>query len=640
MIKINDVFNYKFISGLSLSPKKEKIGFVVYQGDLEENRYHARFNFYNRNKKELVESIKNKQIEQFKWIDEQTIVIFKKEEWENEGALLEGTVFSKLNVESGEESTWCRVPYLVKSFECLENGDLIILSSYDGQEDKSEEAIIIDEIPFWSDGQGITNKIRNRMYRWHSKTDEVTPITDELTNVNFMTLHKNEVLFVAKRFTDKSNLVPGAYAYDSQTGNTKTLLPENLYRIEYLNYIGGKPFFIGADSKTALATDNPKFYFIENEQAKLWIDTDFSCRDTVGSDCRYGENQTFRVEGDVLYLVSTHERSSFIKKISLDGTIEILTKDDGSIDGFDVAEDEIVFTGLRGTKLMEIYSQKNGVENQLTEINQQALVGKDISTPEPMVFENNGYNVHYVVLKPARFDENKKYPAVLYIHGGAKVIYGTAFFHEMQMLANQGYFVIYGNPRGSDGQGSEFARLQGQYGIPDYSDMMKAVDTAMERYPQIDEEKLGVMGGSYGGIMTNWIIGHTNRFKCAISQRSLCNMVSSFGTADNGFNFVAEQMNSTPWKNHELLWQQSPLKYADKVETPALFIHPQEDYRCHYSESLQMFTALKYHGVDSRVCIIKGESHGLSRSGRPKSRVKRLEEIVNWLAKYLGGEAC
>jgi dipeptidyl aminopeptidase/acylaminoacyl peptidase len=165
--------------------------------------------------------------------------------------------------------------------------------------------------------------------------------------------------------------------------------------------------------------------------------------------------------------------------------------------------------------------------------------------------------------------------------------------------------------------------------------MMKAIDVASDNYPQIDTERLGVAGGSYGGIMTNWIIGHTDRFKAAVSQRSLCNMVSSFGTADNGFNFVAEQMASTPWENMDLLWHQSPLKYANKVQTPTLFVHSEEDYRCHYSESLQMFTALKYHGIDSRVCLIKGESHGLSRNGRPRSRIKRLEEITNWLDRYL-----
>lgn len=138
------------------------------------------------------------------------------------------------------------------------------------------------------------------------------------------------------------------------------------------------------------------------------------------------------------------------------------------------------------------------------------------------------------MLKPANFNPEKKYPAILYIHGGAKVLYTKVFFHEMQYLASEGYFVIYGNPRGSDGQGSDFARLLGHYGEPDFADLMKAMDTALELYPNIDADRLGVAGGSYGGIMTNWMVTHTNRFKAAVAQRSICSMVSTFGTADNG----------------------------------------------------------------------------------------------------------
>lgn len=544
------------------------------------------------------------------------------------------------------------MPLKIKEFKKISDNKFLIIAPYSGYEidlyrlegeeklnviaqmKENKDYQIIEEIPFWSDGQGHTSRKRDRLYLFDMKSGETTPLTDEYTNVNSFLVKDNKVIYVAKRYTDVNNFVPGIYQYDLETKETNIVLKEDVYRIEYLNFINDKMFFIGSQ-KTSLFTDNPKLYFIEDNEVKLWLDTDFSIGDTVSSDCKYGESDSIKVFKDELYLVSTHERSSFIKKISFNGEIEILTEDNGSVDGFDICDDEIMFIGLRGLDLQEIYSLKNMKETKLTNFNKYALKDKRVSTPATMVFENNGFLVHYVILKPVDFDENKKYPAVLYIHGGAKVIYGTVFFHEMQAIASRGYFVIYGNPRGSDGQGSEFAKLQGNYGIPDYSDMMKAMDTALETYPQIDKERLGVMGGSYGGILTNWIIGHTDRFKCAVSQRSLCNMISAFGTADNGFNFVSQQMASSPWNNIELLWQQSPLKYAENVTTPTLFIHSLEDYRCHYSESLQMFTALKYHGVDSKVCLFRGESHGLSRTGKPKHRVRRLQEIVNWLDKYL-----
>jgi dipeptidyl aminopeptidase/acylaminoacyl peptidase len=195
--------------------------------------------------------------------------------------------------------------------------------------------------------------------------------------------------------------------------------------------------------------------------------------------------------------------------------------------------------------------------------------------------------------------------------------------------------VFFCNPRGSDGRGDKFADIRGKYGSIDYEDIMRFTDLVLDKYPFIDEDRVGVTGGSYGGFMTNWIIGHTNRFKAAVSQRSISNWISKFGTTDIGYFFVEDQIGSTPWDDLDKLWDHSPLKYADRVVTPTLFIHSEEDYRCWLVEGIQMFTALKYHGVDARLCIFKGENHDLSRSGRPKSRLRRLEEISKWFDKYL-----
>lgn len=656
MVQLKDICDYKFISGLKLSPNNENAGFVVYQGNMKENKYDSYIWIYNRKTEECKKITPYGQELEFKWLDNDTILFpgLRDKNYVEKVKMGEPWTFLyKIDIKGGEVEEYCKIPLMVSKFEKVSDKEIVLTAAYNSYDvnlhelegENKLEAIeeikdnkdyeVVDEVPFWSDGKGYTNKKRNRLYIFNIETGKSVPVTDEFMNVNFFLVRDKKIIYVGKRYTDITNLVPGIYEYDSETELTDTILEDNIYKIEYLNFINDKMFFVGAYSKTSLATDNSKFYFIEDKEVKLWVDTDFSTRDTVFSDCRYGENESVRVYKDALYLVSTHERSSFIKKISIDGEIEILTADNGCVDGFEICDDEILFSGLRGLELPEIYSLKNNEENKLTHFNEHVLSDKKVSLPEIMVFENNGFFVHYIVLKPVDFDESKKYPAILYIHGGAKGVYGKVFFHEMQAIASKGYFVVYGNPRGSDGQGSEFAKLQGNYGIPDYNDMMKAMDVALERYSQIDKERLGIVGGSYGGIMTNWTIGHTERFKCAVAQRSLCNMISAFGTADNGFNFVSEQMASSPWNNFELLWQQSPLKYANRVKTPTLFIHSDEDYRCHYSEAFQMFTALKYHGIDSRVFLFRGESHGLSRMGKPKHRVRRLQEITNWLDKYL-----
>jgi acylaminoacyl-peptidase len=164
---------------------------------------------------------------------------------------------------------------------------------------------------------------------------------------------------------------------------------------------------------------------------------------------------------------------------------------------------------------------------------------------------------------------------------------------------------------------------------------MNFADAVLKDFPDIDRSRLGVTGGSYGGYMTNWIIGHTDRFKAAASQRSISNWISKFGVTDIGYYFNANQIQGTPWFQVENLWNASPLKYADKAKTPTLFINSDQDYRCWMSEGIQMFTALKFHGVDSRLCLFHGECHELSRSGKPRHRIRRLDEIIGWMNKYL-----
>jgi dipeptidyl aminopeptidase/acylaminoacyl peptidase len=209
----------------------------------------------------------------------------------------------------------------------------------------------------------------------------------------------------------------------------------------------------------------------------------------------------------------------------------------------------------------------------------------------------------------------------------------------MQAMAGRGYVILISNPHGSSGRGNAFADIRGKYGTIDYDDLIAVLDAALERDEFIDPERLGVMGGSYGGFMTNWIVGHTDRFKAAVSQRSISNWIHKFCTTDIGYYFNKDQMQTTPWEEggDEKMWWHSPLRYADKAKTPTLFIHSEQDYRCWLPEGLQMFTALRYHGVESRLVMFREEDHELSRSGKPKHRMRRLEEIVGWFDGHLKG---
>ena len=203
------------------------------------------------------------------------------------------------------------------------------------------------------------------------------------------------------------------------------------------------------------------------------------------------------------------------------------------------------------------------------------------------------------------------------------------------MWANDGYFVIICNPRGSEGKGDAFADVWGKMGTIDYQDLMEFADHAVKAYPDIDQKHMGVTGGSYGGFMTNWMIGHTDRFAAACSQRSITNWVSFEYASSIGYYWSKNFNRYKTTENVEYLWDASPLKYAHNCKTPTLFIHSDSDNVCWMAEGIQMYTAVKMAGAPAKLCLFKGEGHELSRSGRPQPRLGRLTEMHDWMEKYL-----
>ncbi|MCP4710134.1 MAG: S9 family peptidase, partial [Planctomycetes bacterium] len=202
--------------------------------------------------------------------------------------------------------------------------------------------------------------------------------------------------------------------------------------------------------------------------------------------------------------------------------------------------------------------------------------------------------------------------------------------HEFFYLAARGYVVYFCNPRGSEGYGEKHKQaIWNAQGTVDYADVMAWADY-MEKQHYIDKERMGVTGGSYGGFMTNWIIGHTDRFKAAVTQRSVSNFVSFWGSSDFNWLFQHEFGNKPPWEDLDNYWQQSPMKYIGNVKTPTLVIHSEQDLRCDMEQSEQVFVALKYLGVDTEMVRFPDEPHGLSRTGRTDRRIARLNHIARW----------
>lgn len=241
-------------------------------------------------------------------------------------------------------------------------------------------------------------------------------------------------------------------------------------------------------------------------------------------------------------------------------------------------------------------------------------------------------------MRPVRSGRDESLPAILEIHGGPAYMYGHSFFFEFQLLAARGYAVVFSNPRGSAGYGRDFMHaILRDWGGNDYADVMAGLDAALAR-GGLDGERLGVAGGSYGGYMTNWIVGHTDRFKAAVTMRSVVNVAHFFGTSDTGWWLAVDEIGALPWEDLDKLMRHSPITYVANIHTPLLILHSDQDLRCPIGEGEQLFSALAYLGREVKLVRFEGQSHGLSRTGHPRSRLIRLREIAGWFEQYISSK--
>ncbi|MFN2576670.1 MAG: prolyl oligopeptidase family serine peptidase [Pyrinomonadaceae bacterium] len=281
----------------------------------------------------------------------------------------------------------------------------------------------------------------------------------------------------------------------------------------------------------------------------------------------------------------------------------------------------------------ELWLVRGGWVARISNHNDNFRRGAALIEPEEFRFRSfDGSEVQGWLMKPSGWREDRKYPMVLSIHGGPHGMYGYAFNSSFQVFVARGYAVLYLNPRGSSGYGQKFSDgTINEWGGGDYRDLMAGVDEALRRYSWIDQYRLGVTGGSYGGFMTNWIITQTPRFKAAVSVASVSNLISFYSTSLYQ-DLMHAEFGGFPWDNYDLLWQWSPLRYARQVQTPTIFIHGEQDNDVPISQAEEMYMALRRRGIDSVFVRYPREGHGFHE---PKHRVDALERTLDWFDKYL-----
>jgi dipeptidyl aminopeptidase/acylaminoacyl peptidase len=349
-------------------------------------------------------------------------------------------------------------------------------------------------------------------------------------------------------------------------------------------------------------------------------------------------------DGRFIFVVAAEEGKANLKRINAEtGEVQALTQGNHNVFSFSATPDgsKVALMISTPTRIGDLYVLENGSGQmkQITQLNDDLFSKLKLTEPEMIWYKSfDGKRIQAWVQRPPDFVEGKKYPMILDIHGGPHSAYGYTFDHEFQWMAAKGYVVLYPNPRGSTSYGQDFANIiQYRYPGDDYKDLMAGVDDLIAR-GWADPDKLGVTGGSGGGLLTNWVVGQTNRFKAAVSQRSIANWSDFWYTADFTL-FTPNWFKGAPWEQEADFKERSPITYIDKMTTPLMLIEGESDLRTPpASGGEQMFRALKYRKIPTVMVRFPGETHELSRSGKPTHRVERLEHIVRWFDKYLQGQ--
>ncbi len=649
---------------------KNLISFVRYDTDIEKDEYVSTLYLYDIMKQGEMEKLTSSgSVGIHAWLDEDNLLIAEIREESDKEESDKGiplNVFYSMNIETKEYSELFRI-YRNVSDICVIDEDEYLLLCNDSIADEairersegnwekyveiSEEErdyLVADEVPFWTNSAGFMNSKRGRVYLYsHGNLKTLSSLT---MDVQAIASYENEYgVFYGVQAGGVKKTVGKLYKIDYSTGVISAIDDSEDYIYTKAQPIDGEHLLVCRSDRKVHGEYQNEYIDIINlktgEYTRNNKATDIHLYDNVLNDVTLysGWLNKITVIGDGMYLIATlGESSKIIHWQSGCDDYRIVTPAEGKILDYIICDNKIFMFAMRGLGAPELYvlDLATGEETCLSSENNHIGENYIFSIPERCNFINSdGIEIEGWIMKPINCEDGVKYPTILFIHGGPESAYGAVMCHEMQLMCAEGFGVMFCNPRGSEGRGGDFMDIRTKWGTVDYEDLMEFVDIAVERNDWIDAEELGVTGGSYGGIMTNWIIGHTTRFKAAISDRGVSDLFCDYALSEIGYPCNTDTHGVTPWENPKLMWDQSAIKYAPAIKTPVLFIHGQDDYICPYEHSLILHGSIAYHGGISKVVVFKGETHELCRSGSPKHRIRRLDEMVSWFKEYLGNRA-
>ncbi len=655
-IELDTFMDFRMLSSLTFSPGGGKLAYTLTEIDREKKEYVSRLRL--RIGDDDRPMVSDGKIGEYFFEDAEHLLFItdrrdeKKKDKDKEEA---STVLYRLSLTGGEAEKAYELPLKAGSFRFLQDGNLLMTGEistetpdfYLLEGDKKKKALekldeerdygVLTESPFVFNGRGLIQGKRDALFIFQIRENRLQRLTGKYTNVGIFRIHGEEIYFSGVNYRNRRPNRDCLYRLDLKTGKIRQVLGPRLI-IYAIEFIGDTLVVVGADGKRFGDNENPCFYTFDTQtcELKLLCEADESLGNMMLTDVEYGAARFTKADEDFLYFPALDRDGCKLKRIDLHGVIETVVSTNGLLSDYDVYEGNICFAGMLDMKLPELYHAEENGARCLTAWNSEILKDIYVAQPQPVTAELDGEEIDGWVLLPEGYDSQKKYPAVLDIHGGPKCAYGPIFFHEMQVWAAKGYIVFFCNPHGSDGRGNAFSYLDLSWGSIDYRQIMAFTDKVLKTYPAVDTRRLCCTGGSYGGYMSNWILGHTDRFCCIATQRSISNWISMYGISDIPPISNFEICSADPYseKGFAEMWNVSPLKYVRNAKTPTLIIHSEEDHRCPIAEGYQLYTALVYLRVPVRMVVFHGENHELSRTGKPAHRLRRLEEITSWFDKY------
>jgi dipeptidyl aminopeptidase/acylaminoacyl peptidase len=464
----------------------------------------------------------------------------------------------------------------------------------------------------------------------------------------------SRIYFLTNRVDEPYYELPATdiYSVPSAGGNSEKLATVPMYIGDLaLSPDNRKLAFHGSVAKPIRSYSQPDLWVMDvasdAKPINLTADYDFDMGSSVFGDNAAprggrGPRLYWSADGRLLFdTVEKQGRTPIVRVDAQSGAVTEFTRGDQAVLGFSVNPDANATVALVSTPVMigDLFSvARDGTQTQITDFNRNLWSELNLTPPEEISYTSfDGMRIQGWIQKPPDFDPQKKYPLILNIHGGPHAAYGWVFDHEFQWMAAKGYVVLYVNPRGSTSYGQEFGNvIQYHYPGDDYRDLMVGVDELLKR-GYVDPKKLGVTGGSGGGVLTDWTITHTDRFAAAVSQRDISNWASWWYTADFTL-FQPNWFKAPPFEDPQDYNSRSAITFVKNIHTPVLFVLGEADYRTPQdSGGEQLFRALKYLKRPTAMVVFPRETHELSRSGEPWHRIERLEYIVGWFDKWMLG---